>query len=511
MATKHLIRCALSTLLICAGAAPCFATDPWDDCAFLPDVRSQVSFSLLDSNPTLGTEVPFTPLDGLRHPVLNWRTFAASLVEAFAPGERHKTLLQYNYADSAATYALEANIITGYDHRLDDPGDYGFLYKGLRVNSRYNGRLRMRATWWNGKFHGDKSEWLASPLIDGYNNQNPDGSLLDNVNGELSYGGEHFKAALGRGKFQLGNSLSGSVALSGAVNEYDYLLLEQNFGVFRFSFLGASLDADSTLAGSTEGEYPAKFLAVHQLTCRPRNWIDLYLGETVIYGGTSDLSYMLPLYFWRVGKYGLRDRDNLMLFAGANIQPQPDLTLYLNCAIDELTYNKWYTNWWGNKFALQTGAALQMPGLALVSGPAPRCAMEFTAIRPWTYTHYANVSMYSHDRQPLGYPKGSNLLDLTAELNLPLPAKLRWDSQLSATWQGSEGNDWRLNYQDYFPSGISATAEADWLGGEVDFNLRWQNTLRVGILAHHTFLLGHRSDFGGAARHQVFGSWQFSF
>lgn len=495
-------------IVLCFAWAFCPAEPLWEDSAFKPDVRSMVSFSHLGYNDTYDVRVPFVKGPGFNHPFQNWRVFSSSVLEAFSPGERSMSLFQYSYRDSSVDYSAEANFFAGYDYRAEDPGNYGFLYKGLRVNSQVNDRVRFRANWWNGRFYGNKDASHASPLIDGFNNQNQNKELLDNLNGEISYSGKHLTAAMGRGKFQINNSISGSIVLSDRVNEYDYLLLEERFGDFRFSFLHGTLAADTLAIDNT---LPEKYLALHQMSYFPSDRTELFIGETVVHGGRLDISYVLPAYFWRIGKYSIPRQDNLLIYAGANFKPMDNLTLYLNGALDELTYNKFFTDWWGNKYALQTGAAIQLPSLALVPDQHPRCALEFTAVRPWTYTHYTNVTLYSHDRLPLGYGKGSNLIDLSGEINLPLPACLHWDGRISLTWQGSEGNDWRLNYHDYFPADIVNTAEAHWLDGDVSFSCRVENALRWDIMAHHSFLIGHSSRLGEDPSHQIFGCWQASY
>ncbi len=503
------LRVLAPLLLIAATGSLCAAW--WEDCAFVPEVRSQIQASLLTENGSYDDTAVLASAPGFHNPISDWRDFPAYLIEAFTPGDRQRALFQQNYKDSGADLDWELNVITGYDHRWDDPGDYGFLYKGLRVKARLNDRFDVRGHWWNGRFHGPEASWRHSPLIDGISNQSPEGLLLDNINGDLSYSDPHFSAALGRGRLQIGNSISGSLMLSDRVNDYDFLLLEGRFGRLRVTFLNSLLQADSVLVAPATGEYPDKFFSAHQFSYSPTDWLEFFLGETVVYGKHPDLSYLLPIYFWRIGKYGNQNQDNLMLYGGLNLHPARDLTLYFNLALDELTYNKFYTNWWGNKYGVQAGAALQLPGLALTRAEAPRAVLEFTAIRPWMFTHYANVSMYSHDQRPLGYPLGANLLNLSAEFNLPLPGKLKWDSHFSCTWQGSEGNDWRLNYKDFFPPGVSSTAEAGWLAGEVSFYPRWRNTLMIGILAHHRFLLGWDSQFGSQPRQQFTANWQFLF
>jgi len=500
----------LVLVIFLAGISISCAYSFWEDSDLIPEVRTEVYNSILSVNDTYHSDPHTISRLGVNHPFQTLRKFRRCTREAFLPGEKSHSFVQYAYADSEIYYSMDINFTAGYDQRSDDPGNYGFFYKGIRFNSQCNDRFRVRGNWWNGAFHGSRSYWEQSPLIDGYNNQNPDKNLLDNMNGDISYNNKYFNAAVGRGRFQIGNSVSGSIILSDKVNEYDYLLLEQRVGKFSFSLLNSILKPDSTKTPDTE-DYPGKFFALHQMMYKPLDGLELFVGETVVYGSHYDLSYMLPFYFWRVGKYGMQEKDNLMIYGGANYYPASNLVIYLNVAIDELTYNKIFTDWWGNKYGVQTGVSIKMPKFALTKNESPVITLEATAIRPWTYTHYDNVTMYSNERLPLGYPKGSNLVDLTAELNLPLPWEMRWDSQFSCNWQGSVGNDWRLNYHTYFPGDIVNTAEAYWLEGDISFTPVWTNTIHLDFMAHHSFILGHSSTLNKESRHQLFLSWQFFY
>ncbi len=490
----------------------CYAEPLWENSAFMPDVRSHFQPSLLSENDTYVDTEPYVPQDGLFQSFQSWKSFSGSLVEIFTARQAKHAFFQYAYRDSSIDYTAEANFYTGYEHRLDDPGSYGMTYMGMRMNSQLNERFKMRANWWSSATYFDLEAAQGSPLIDGFYNLGQYRLWLDNVSGSLSYNTKHFTAALGRGKFQIGNSISGSIILSDRVNDYDFILSEEKLGKVRFSSLHGFLMADSTSTAAGLRRYPEKYVALHQISYQPENWLELYFGENVIYGNRSiDLSYLLPTFFWRITKHNDFDNDNLLLYGGINVTPNPDLTIYLNGAVDELTVFKMFSNWWGNKYAIQTGASLQLPSLAKTPGLVPRVGLEFTAIRPWTYTHYVNHAMYSHDQHPLGYPKGANLLDLSSELNFPLSRRMTWNSQASLTWQGSVGNDWRLNYTDYYPAAVVNTAQADWLEGDVTFSCVWQNTLQVEVMGHHTLLLGHSSDFSGAPRHKLFGNWQIHF
>lgn len=485
---------------------PLLAQTSFANTAFYPDLRSRLFLNQLLENETYRDKSPHTEALGAKFLLQDFKTTKASFLELVSLKEPKLSLLQYSYADSSLRYDMEANAISQIDLMSAAEGKYSAHSIGLRVNSSLNNKFRARAIYSNTRFHGDREAMAVSPLVDGYHITMHTGTYTDKVNGELNYNDKHFSAALGRGRFQIGNSISGSVVMSDRVSEYDYTLLEQRFGQFSFSFLHGSLKADTL----KDGKFPAKFAAVHQVTWQPKPSLDLFYGESVFYGNRMDFSYLLPANYWRVGKYRT-EPDNLNLYGGMNFRPDENWTLYWTMLLDELTPRKFFSHWWGNKYAIQSGAAWDLPILNFNPLEKPRLALEFTAVRPWTYTHYDNIAMFSHENKTLGYHKGSNLLDLTAEFNLPLPLRMRWDSQYSITWQGSEGNDWRVNYRDAFPSDVINEAEAFWLDGDLSRTHELQNVLRIGIFTHHDFLLAHRSTFGSQKKHRFFANWQTFF
>ncbi len=497
---------AITLYTLVAITSPLWAQTSFTNTAFYPDVRSRLFVNQLLENETYKMAEPRTQGLGAEFLLQDWKTIKASLLELFSLQEPKHALLQYSYADSSLRYQMESNGISQMDAFSAPEGKCVVYSLGLRVNSVFNQRIRARAIFLNTWFDGDQEAIAVSPLVDGYHITTHTGIYTDKLNGELSYNDDHFSAALGRGRFQIGNSISGSVVLSDRVSEYDYALLEQRVGQFSFSFMHGTLKADTL----KNGNFPAKYAAVHQITWQPKPSLDVFYGESVFYGNRVDFSYILPANYWRVGKYRA-DPDNLNLYGGMNFRPTENWNLYWTILLDELTPRKFFSNWWGNKYAIQTGAAWDLPFLNFNPAEKPRLALEFTAVRPWTYTHYENIAMFSHENRSLGYSKGSNLLDITAELNLPLPSKMRWDSQFSFTWQGSEGNDWRENYRDAFPTDIINTAEAFWLDGDLSRIPMWQNTLRIGTFAHHDILLAHRSTFGNQKAHTLFVNWQTFF
>ena len=507
-----IMKCKLLVLLIlvCAGLA---GLEPGSYSAFSQPVKDEFQSSLLNCPEAEKADSILIYDDALAHPFKNFGLLGDAVLDAFRTGNPHYSLLGYQSPDKLVQ--AEFNILAGYEPVFAE-SLYAFFYKGFRIKSSIGRHCQMNTHWWNGMFFGNQAEAASSSLIDGYNRPSNGRINLDNVSGDLSYNAKNLLLSVGRGKFPLGNSISGSVILNDRVNDYAYLLAEGKAGAFSLSFLHGSLKADSTLSiysypAMNSKTYPDKYIAVHQLGYHPGSKLNLFLGESVIYGNRSiDLNYLLPNAFWRATEHNLWDRDNVMIYAGCSYKPVNPLFLYAQLALDELSYGKINTNWWGNKYAIQGGARYRMP-ISLPERQNPEFTLELTAVRPFTYTHYLNHTMFSHDGRGLGYPKGSNLVDISASLKVPYSKRITWLSIASYTKQGSFGSDWRENYHDVFPGESLHTGTATWFQGSVTRTTELKSSLLIDIFAHHRLLAGIISTKTSAWVSQPFAAWQFVY
>ncbi|MDD4805675.1 MAG: hypothetical protein PHO35_02670 [Candidatus Cloacimonetes bacterium] len=491
----------LPVLIWCAGLN---ALMPDSD--FIPEIYSKSSSSLLSGNPNYSPDFFQDSPPGLSHPFSSLDTFQNSLKEAFSWGEPHSNLISYRHTPSA--FKADVQFLAGYEHNFIEDQDYDFLYKGWQLQAAAGEKLRLFTHWYNGSYFGDLDAAETDCLADGYLKRFGKRIQLDNLNGYLSYGTQNYSLALGRGRFQISPAISSSIILSDRVNDYSYLLAEGRAGAFKLSMLHGGLMADSTYSIYENGlldsrNYPEKYIALHQLSYTPNPHWKLYLGESVVYGNRAlDLNYLLPNSFWRAVEHNLWDRDNVLIYAGLTHRPKPSLLLYATAALDEFSYGRFFSNWWGNKYALQGGVSL--------SSPANESTLELTAIRPYTYGHFQNHTMYSHDGRSLGYEQGANLFNLSLENSLKLRDYLDWTALLSFTYQGSEGADWRLNYHEVFAEQID-DAQVKWFAGDLSRIYGVTNTLRFSLFAHHKILVGHRSIYDDEWDHRAFCAWQFIY
>ncbi|MDZ4121445.1 MAG: hypothetical protein U1C33_03440, partial [Candidatus Cloacimonadaceae bacterium] len=410
-----MIRHPLLACFLLLVSVNLFATEHYTS-VFHPPVRAAAQESLLledDQYDELGETA-----EGLQTPFDSFADFRDAVLEAFSPRPGKKAIFRYGYREAGLDFKSEINALAGYEYTHDKDFAYGYLYKGMRINASINESWRMRSLWYSGAFFGDAWDSIEnSPLVDGFYKTKERSIWVDNLRADISYISPRFYASLGREKFQVGNSISGSIILSANSNEYGYFLAEGSFGRFRLSLLHGTLIADETLAIYNDSalanskHYPDKYLALHQITYSVKDRLELFFGESLIYGDRGmDVNYLLPQAFWRATEHNLQDRDNILIFGGINYRPRQQTTLYAHAIIDEMRYSEILGNWWGNKWAFQSGVAQSFG-----RDQKGRLGFEFTAVRPWIYTHFLPYASYSHDNQPLGYPKGANLVDYTVE------------------------------------------------------------------------------------------------
>ncbi|MDD5765088.1 MAG: hypothetical protein PHW79_02375 [Candidatus Marinimicrobia bacterium] len=231
---------------------------------------------------------------------------------------------------------------------------------------------------------------------------------LDVLQSSLVYHNDRFDLGLFRQPISWGASGTNNLILSKNVPMFSYIGFNTRFKGVKLTFLNGSLMNDSTqFRGlSIEERNRSKYIAAHRLD------IPLFHGTTaigfsemVIYGDREiELSYVMPFgFFWAAG-HSLEDRDNMLMAMDFKTTFLKNVTFYGSALIDEMRFGELGNHWWANKHALQAGARFS-PTIASI--PIDFQA-EFTAVRPWTYTHKTLTTDYTQNGICLGFPYGAN-------------------------------------------------------------------------------------------------------
>ena len=365
---------------------------------------------------------------------------------------------------------------TGIDFAIKKDVNYNFSYTGMVFSAKFNENLHFYSDWYKGHYSGfsELSELNGAELIDSWYQLSDDKNQLyvDNLKAQLQYKSDFFDLVLGRDALLIGNSIGGSIILNDLCNEYGFIGSKWKLGKWEFSSVQAAIIPDSTTGDYTK--FNEKFIASHSVKFNYSQSLQLFFGEHIVYGNRGiDLNYFLPIAFYRIIEHNLADRDNALIFGGLSFYLNNNL-FYFNFIFDELKKSEIFSDWWGNKYAAQIGYSHCLDTIL------QKVSIEFTAVRPWIYTHKYLENKFSHDEISLGFPDGSNLIQFATEFEWILHPDIHFINNFSYTIQGSIGNQFYINYED-------RTKETTyWLEGIKTDKKEFVSVINWQILAHHS-------------------------
>ena len=229
--------------------------------------------------------------------------------------------------------------------------------------------------------------------------------FFDRTGAELAYGGTKGEIRFAQQFTQWGEGESGQLVISDNAEQFPYLNLKWQWRWGAFYWLHGKLLPETRDSVGRRPVLPDKWIAAHRLEVYPWHWLTLAFTESFIYGNRyMEWSYLIPInLYWSV-EHSLQDRDNKTMALDVEIRRWRGVKWYATLFLDELAFQKLFTNWYGNKQALLAGVVMTDP-LGLT---ASSFRLEYVAIMPWVYTHRFAINRYTHYYRPLGYWTGPN-------------------------------------------------------------------------------------------------------
>lgn len=160
--------------------------------------------------------------------------------------------------------------------------------------------------------------------------------------------------------------------------------------------------------------YRDKYLAAHVLELSPWPWIDLTLGESVVYSDRGPLLiYLIPVMFFKSGEHYNRDTDNTQFFGAIDVRVTRGVALHGSMYIDEISYNASPSD--PVKSRNQLGYAA---GVRVFDLPVNNVELfgEYTRVNPWVYSHKFRAANFTSNGYLLGHWIGENADLATAEI-----------------------------------------------------------------------------------------------
>ncbi len=241
----------------------------------------------------------------------------------------------------------------------------------------------------NGNVFGKKDAALVKRELQ-YNykfNEKPSETFFDDTQGYLTANFDLIKFKYGRDRMNIGYGVN-KILLGNDAPIFDYLGLNINYKFFSYSFFhGQLLGHETSVSDSIAGNInvvTSKYMAYHRIGFNISRHVNFGAGEVIIYGDRPiDLTYLNPFSFYKSVEHSNRDRDNAMLFFDFNNKSIEGLKIFSTLLIDDITFNKLGTGWWGNQTIIDAGVYSELLYHILPLG----IKIQYTKIDPYVYTH----------------------------------------------------------------------------------------------------------------------------
>jgi hypothetical protein len=331
-------------------------------------------------------------------------------------GQNEKYLFFYDEPNMANIFI---NLITQgeYIHRnntfLDISSSTSLGYYGGEIRGTLLNKFGFFLRGYQGQVFGNRQTARLKKEV-AYNykyNLEPDEGYFDETSGYISADFDLLKLKFGRDRLIVGyGGIKPIIADNSPM--FDYLSLTVKYKFFSFSYFHGKLIGNSFFTfDSVTGEeniVEEKYIGYHRIAFDLSNSVSLGAGEIIIYGDRGiDISYLNPFTFYKSVEHSNKDRDNSMLFFDANIKPVEGLKVFGTLLIDDISFGKIGTGWYGNKILYHTGIFSSN----LYEIMPVDLSFEYIRIEPYTLTHRLSRNSFTHD----GYNLGSTL-DPNSEL-----------------------------------------------------------------------------------------------
>jgi len=351
-----------------------------------------------------------------------------SFISIFTNHSQKKRLLQFK--KGGTNLFLSGIIGIDYDILKSDAEDKHRMlkYYGLEFGGNISEDIGLFSIFRKGHYTGDAYFTRADSVqLVSDNWENPEKVEIET---ECFLKTNLLDFSVGYGNFQFGRGITSSIILNKDISPFPYIKVSKQFGNFLYMSLYSQLVPDSL---KNETEYESKSYALQMLSYQTDK-LALAIGECAIYGDRNfDISYSTPLIMYKLVDFENQSRDNVNAFIMASYVPVNGIMVYNNLFIDDVKLSRLTTDKYLSGFAEQLGVSYSFEKFPL------NITFEGTAIGPRTYCHRRNL-VYSHRDQLLGYPNGSNQLNLAMQAQYLLPG-LECKVIYSNMQQGSISND----------------------------------------------------------------------
>ena len=318
--------------------------------------------------------------------------------------QREQHLLEYSTPKEFIWGDIEASLANQTKHKYTRQivsGDFIFR-AGIKDN--FHGFLRFENYL---KFDNKKFD---APLEQEEGQMMQEELYFENSQAGLGYSNNFMELGLYHQPVLWGSSRENNLTLSNNGPHFPYFKFSTSIGFLDYSLIHGSLLNDST--GYELDKVTLQNRDMSKNIAAQRFEITMFGGKThlgfnemVIYcNRTFEWKYVIPFSWYYPIETYLEEKDNLLFSLDLKSQLIKNTEIYSSIFFDELNFDKIGTENWENRYAFQFGLRYNS---YILQYPL-NLQIEYTAVRPWTYTHQDFNNNYTHNRFGLGFSEGPN-------------------------------------------------------------------------------------------------------
>ena len=336
----------------------------------------------------------------------------------------------FNHSDSL--FSISLSPIAGYGISSTGSSIGHSRWWGASVYSSYKNWFGAALSLRDKGEYGDNVDINKdfSPTRGAWYKSAPNGIEYSDVIGSISLNWDWGTVSLIKDYFQWGHGKYGQLILSDKAPSFpriDFSIKPVDW--LRFSYIHGwlnSLVLDSSRFYYTYplSEFPRlrqnyinKYIAANMLTISPNDWMDISLGNSIVYSGDMRPEFFIPFMFFKfldhnTGRGDIEDGNGQMYF-DVSVKYPESYHFYSTVFIDvteirNVLNGDFYNTWFGFTLGVEK-ADLLAPNLD--------ASLELTHISPWVYEHKDETTTYKHINYYLGHWLGQNSDQLRFQLN----------------------------------------------------------------------------------------------
>jgi hypothetical protein len=275
----------------------------------------------------------------------------------------------------------------------------------------------------------DKTKYF-SPIRGAWTKNAPNGIEFSDAKGSINFNWSWGQVSLIKDYFQWGHGKFGQLILSDKSPSYPQIRLQlKPTSWLRFNYIHGWLSSEvydsayfynsypGTISETLIKNYIPKYIAANLLTITPINWLDVSVGNAVVYGGDLRPEFFIPFMFYKFldhnsGRGDVNDANGVIYFEISAKYPK-NFQFYGTAFIDvteirNILSNN-FTNTWVGITVGSKSVDVLFNNLDVV--------LEYTRLNPWVYEHKNEVTNYKHLKYPLGHWLGQNADQLRLQFN----------------------------------------------------------------------------------------------